>query len=92
MLVVDSKSNLRAGDALHLAAAKQFKSKSLATLDKVLAKKDLLLDMIYKKMKSWDFKRLQKYSQGIVSCNLIVDLLPKIAELFFLKKKVYNLK
>ena len=38
MLVVDSKSNLKAGDALHLAAAKQFKSKSLATLDKVLAK------------------------------------------------------
>ncbi len=38
MLVVDSKSNLRSGDALHLAAAKQFKSKSLATLDKVLAK------------------------------------------------------
>ena len=33
-----------------------------------------------------DFKRLQKYSQGIVSCNLIVDLLPKIAELFFLKR------
>ncbi|QWE19158.1 type II toxin-antitoxin system VapC family toxin [Polynucleobacter corsicus] len=38
ILVVDSKSNLRAGDALHLAAAKQFKSKSLATLDKFLAK------------------------------------------------------
>jgi predicted nucleic acid-binding protein len=38
ILVVDSKSSLRAGDALHLAAAKQFKSKSLATLDKVLAK------------------------------------------------------
>ena len=38
ILVVDGKSNLRAGDALHLAAAKQFKSKSLATLDKVLAK------------------------------------------------------
>ena len=38
ILVVDSKSKLRAGDALHLAAAKQFKSKSLATLDKVLAK------------------------------------------------------
>jgi len=38
ILVVDSKSNLRSGDALHLAAAKQFKSKSLATLDKVLAK------------------------------------------------------
>jgi hypothetical protein len=38
ILVVDSKSNLRAGDALHLAAAKQLKSKSLATLDKVLGK------------------------------------------------------
>jgi predicted nucleic acid-binding protein len=38
ILVVDSKSSLRAGDALHLAAAKQFKSKSLATLDKVLGK------------------------------------------------------
>jgi len=38
ILVVDSKSNLRAGDALHLAVAKQLKSKSLATLDKVLAK------------------------------------------------------
>ena len=38
ILVVDSKSNLRAGDALHLAVAKQHKSKSLATLDKVLAK------------------------------------------------------
>ncbi len=38
ILVVDSKLNLRAGDALHLAVAKQLKSKSLATLDKVLAK------------------------------------------------------
>jgi predicted nucleic acid-binding protein len=38
ILVVDSKSNLRAGDALHLAAAKQLKAKSLATLDKVLGK------------------------------------------------------
>jgi predicted nucleic acid-binding protein len=38
ILVVNSKSNLRAGDALHLAVAKQLKSKSLATLDKVLAK------------------------------------------------------
>jgi len=38
ILVIDSKSNLRAGDALHLAAAKQLKSKSLATLDKVLGK------------------------------------------------------
>lgn len=38
IVVIDSKSNLRAGDALHLAVAKQLKSKSLATLDKVLAK------------------------------------------------------
>lgn len=38
ILVIDSKSNLRAGDALHLAVARQLKSKSLATLDKVLAK------------------------------------------------------
>jgi predicted nucleic acid-binding protein len=38
ILVIDSKSNLRTGDALHLAVAKQLKSKSLATLDKVLAK------------------------------------------------------
>lgn len=38
ILVLDSKSNLRAGDALHLAAAKQLKSKSLATLDAVMGK------------------------------------------------------
>jgi uncharacterized protein len=38
VLVVDSKSNLRAGDALHLAAAKSFKVKSIITLDKVLEK------------------------------------------------------
>lgn len=38
ILVIDSKSNLRAGDALHLAAAKQLKCKSLATLDKILSK------------------------------------------------------
>ena len=38
ILVVDSKSNLRAGDALHLAVAKQFNSRSLATLDKILGK------------------------------------------------------
>lgn len=38
ILVIDSKSNLRAGDALHLAAAKSFKAKSLITLDKVLEK------------------------------------------------------
>jgi len=38
ILVIDSKSNLRAGDALHLAAAKSFKARSLITLDKVLEK------------------------------------------------------
>lgn len=38
ILILDSKLNLRAGDALHLAVAKQYKAKSLATLDKVLAK------------------------------------------------------
>jgi len=38
ILVIDSKSNLRAGDALHLAAAKSLKAKSLITLDKVLEK------------------------------------------------------
>jgi len=38
ILVIDSKSNLRAGDALHLAAAKSLKAKSIVTLDKVLEK------------------------------------------------------
>ena len=38
ILVIDGKSNLRAGDALHLAAAKSFKAKSIITLDKVLEK------------------------------------------------------
>lgn len=38
VLAIDSKSNLRAGDALHLAAAKSFKAKSIVTLDKVLGK------------------------------------------------------
>jgi predicted nucleic acid-binding protein len=38
VLAIDSKSNLRAGDALHLAAAKSFKTKSIVTLDKVLGK------------------------------------------------------
>jgi predicted nucleic acid-binding protein len=36
--VIDSKSNLRAGDALHLAVAKYFKAKSIITLDKVFEK------------------------------------------------------
>ena len=32
------------------------------------------------------FKRLKKYSQGLLSCNLIIDLIPIIAELIFNKK------
>ena len=36
ILVMDSHSNLRAGDALHLAAARQLKSKFLVTLDQAL--------------------------------------------------------
>ena len=38
LLVLDSSSNLRSGDALHLAAAKSFKAKSTITLDKILEK------------------------------------------------------
>ncbi len=38
LLVLDSKSKLRSGDALHLAAAKSLKAKSIITLDKVLEK------------------------------------------------------
>lgn len=38
LLVLDSMSKLRSGDALHLAAAKSFKAKSIITLDKVLEK------------------------------------------------------
>jgi len=38
LLVLDSSSKLRSGDALHLAAAKFFKAKSIVTLDKVLEK------------------------------------------------------
>lgn len=38
ILVLDSSSNLRSGDAIHLAAAKSFKAKSIVTLDKVLGK------------------------------------------------------
>jgi uncharacterized protein len=38
ILVLDSSSNLRSGDALHLAAAKSSKAKSIVTLDKVLGK------------------------------------------------------
>jgi len=38
LLTLDAKSNLRAGDALHLSAAKEMKSKLMVTLDKVLAK------------------------------------------------------
>jgi predicted nucleic acid-binding protein len=38
LLVLDSSSKLRPGDALHLAAAKFFKAKAIITLDKVLEK------------------------------------------------------
>ena len=38
LLVLDSSSKLRSGDALHLAAAKSFKAKFIITLDKVLEK------------------------------------------------------
>jgi len=38
LLVLDSSSKLRSGDALHLAAAKHSKAKLLVTLDKVLEK------------------------------------------------------
>jgi len=38
LLVLDSKFKLRSGDALHLAAAKFLKAKSIITLDKVLEK------------------------------------------------------
>ena len=38
LLVLDSSSKLRSGDALHLAAAKSFKAKSIVTLDKGLEK------------------------------------------------------
>jgi len=38
VLTLDTASGLRAGDALHLAAALEAKAKSMATLDDVLAK------------------------------------------------------
>jgi predicted nucleic acid-binding protein len=38
VLTFDASSSLRAGDALHLAAAHDAKANSIATLDKVLAK------------------------------------------------------
>jgi len=38
VLTLDAASGLRAGDALHLAAALDAKAKSMATLDEVLAK------------------------------------------------------
>lgn len=38
VLALDAGSDLRAGDALHLAAALDVKSKGMATLDEVLAK------------------------------------------------------
>lgn len=41
------------------------------------------LDLFFSKE---DFKRLQKYSQGLLNCNLILDLIPKVSEIFFLRK------
>jgi uncharacterized protein len=38
VLTLDAKMGLRAGDALHLAAALSAKAKSMATLDEVLAR------------------------------------------------------
>ena len=38
LFTLDAKSNLRAGDALHLSSAREMKSKLIVTLDKVLAK------------------------------------------------------
>lgn len=38
VLTLDTKTSLRAGDALHLAAALEAKAKSMATLDDVLAR------------------------------------------------------
>jgi predicted nucleic acid-binding protein len=38
ILALDVKSGLRSGDALHLAAALDFKARSMATLDDLLAK------------------------------------------------------
>lgn len=38
ILALDAKSGLRAGDALHLAAAHDFKAASMATLDMALSK------------------------------------------------------
>jgi uncharacterized protein len=48
ILSLDQASGLRAGDALHLAAALDAKAKSMATLDEVLAKnaKQLKLKLV----------------------------------------------
>lgn len=48
MLTLDANSGLRAGDSLHLAAALVAKTKSMATLDDVLAKnaKQLKLKLV----------------------------------------------
>ncbi|QWE08046.1 type II toxin-antitoxin system VapC family toxin [Polynucleobacter ibericus] len=45
LLVLESASKLRSGDALHLATAKAFKAKSIITLDKVLEKNAIRLKM-----------------------------------------------
>eukprot|EP00340_Litonotus_pictus_P000876 CAMPEP_0170526410 /NCGR_PEP_ID=MMETSP0209-20121228/11825_1 /TAXON_ID=665100 ORGANISM="Litonotus pictus, Strain P1" /NCGR_SAMPLE_ID=MMETSP0209 /ASSEMBLY_ACC=CAM_ASM_000301 /LENGTH=949 /DNA_ID=CAMNT_0010816205 /DNA_START=159 /DNA_END=3008 /DNA_ORIENTATION=- len=38
-----------------------------------------------------DFKRLQRYSQGLLTANLVLDLVPNIATMFFGKKTSKNL-
>jgi predicted nucleic acid-binding protein len=45
ILALDTASSLRAGDALHLAAAQDAKARSMATLDDVLAKNAKRLKM-----------------------------------------------
>lgn len=45
LLTLDATTGLRAGDALHLAAALDAKAKSMATLDEVLAKNAKRLKM-----------------------------------------------
>ena len=45
ILTVDIENGLRAGDALHLAAALDAKAKSIATLDEILAKNAKLMKL-----------------------------------------------
>jgi N-acetyltransferase 10 len=38
-----------------------------------------------------DYKRIKKYSQGLINCNMILDLVPAISFLFFSRKIGKNL-